>query len=220
MVDNQHAVPRGTTFFPQILQKAGCQTVFIGKWHMGHEDDSPHPGFDYWASFKGQDVYSDPRLNINGKMQQSAGYNADVLTRLAIEWLQSGRDSERPFFLYLSYRAVHYPFQPAERDWGLYAEKPIDYPETMGRMERNYRAQPRWVRERRYWIRGIDHMEIVPFDKAPVPVPKKLTSEEPELLLKASLVRIPHPCGLFAGDETVAKDHLREKGLSAYVILR
>lgn len=169
VVDNQHPVPRGTKFFPQVLQDAGFQTAFIGKWHMGHEEDSPRPGFDHWASFKGQGVYFDPRLNINGRMQDFTGYNADVLTGLALDWIEKGRDAERPFFLYLSYKAVHYPFQPAERHRGRYADKPIDYPETMARTERNYRTQPRWVRERRYSIHGIDHMETGPFDKDPVP---------------------------------------------------
>jgi len=169
VVDNQHPVPHGTKFFPQVLQKAGCQTAFIGKWHMGHEDDSPRAGFDFWASFKGQGVYLDPKLNINGKMREFTGYNADVLTNLAIDWLKTDRDNKRPFFMYLSYKAVHYPFQPAKRHRGLYADKPIDYPETMARTERNYRSQPRWVRERRYSIHVIDHMETGPFDKDPVP---------------------------------------------------
>ncbi|MBN2476478.1 MAG: sulfatase [Pirellulales bacterium] len=174
VVDNQRPVPPGTSFFPQILQAAGCQTAFIGKWHMGHEENSPRPGFDYWASFKGQGVYFDPKLNINGKMREFAGYNADVLTDLTLDWLETARDRERPFFLFLSYKAVHYPFQPAERHRGCYADRPVDYPETMARTERNYRTQPRWVRERRYSIHGIDHMETGPFDKDPVPCLDKL----------------------------------------------
>jgi N-acetylglucosamine-6-sulfatase len=49
VVDNQRAVPEGTEFFTQLLQAAGYQTAFIGKWHMGHDDDTPrkglYPGF-------------------------------------------------------------------------------------------------------------------------------------------------------------------------------
>jgi len=169
VVDNQRAVPKGTTFFPQYLQRAGYQTAFIGKWHMGHDDDSPRPGFDYWASFRGQGQYHDPEININGQRRQFQGYNADILAELATKWLKEGRDKSKPYFLFLSFKAVHYPFLPAPRHKGRYADKKIDYPETMANTERNYRSQPHWVRERRYSIHGIDHMETGAFDKDPVP---------------------------------------------------
>jgi N-acetylglucosamine-6-sulfatase len=168
VVDNQRPVPAGTAFYPAYLQQAGYATAFIGKWHMGHDHDDPRPGFDHWASFRGQGAYSDPVLNVNGRRQQYEGYTTDVLTDHAIQWLQN-RDTAKPFFLTLSFKAVHYPFQPAPRHRGRYDAEPIDYPETMANTERNYQTQPRWVRERRYSIHGIDHMETGPFDKDPVP---------------------------------------------------
>ena len=57
VVDNSAPVPDGLIFFPQYLQKAGYQTAFFGKWHMGHDTDEPRPGFDHWESFRGQGVY-------------------------------------------------------------------------------------------------------------------------------------------------------------------
>ncbi len=169
IVDNQRPEPPGTTFFPQYLQKAGYQTAFIGKWHMGHEQDDPRPGFDYWASFKGQGEYLDPVLNINGKRQSFRGYTTDVLTDQALQWLKTGRDPQRPFFLYLSHKAVHYPFEPAQRHAGRYAQGQIKRPETMANTEDNYQTQPHWVRARRYSIHGVDHMETGPYDNDPVP---------------------------------------------------
>jgi len=169
IVDNQRPEPEGTVFFPQYLQKAGYQTAFIGKWHMGHEQDDPRPGFDHWVSFKGQGVYFDPELNINGARRQFQGYTTDLLTDQALQWLKSGRDSERPFFLYLSHKAVHYPFQPAKRHEGRYAQSEVKRPETMANTEENYQTQPHWVRERRYSIHGVDHMETGPYDNDPVP---------------------------------------------------
>lgn len=169
IVDNQNPEPPGTIFFPQILQAAGIETAFVGKWHMGHDDDRARPGFDYWASYKGQGVYTDPVYNVNGRREQRRGYDTDVATDLAIDYLKSGRDQDKRFFLYLSYKAPHYPFEPAPRHKGRYADKRIDYPETRARTERNYRTQPNWVRRRRYSIHGIDHMETGPFDKDPVP---------------------------------------------------
>jgi len=169
VVDNQRPEPEGTVFFPQYLQKAGYQTAFIGKWHMGHDHDRPRPGFDHWASFKGQGTYSDPTLNINGRRRTLRGYTTDVLTDQALAWLKDGRDSGSPFFLYLSFKAVHYPFQPAPRHQGRYAKAPVKRPETMANTERNYQTQPHWVRERRYSIHGVDHMETGPYDNDPVP---------------------------------------------------
>ena len=53
IVDNNTAIPPGTTFFPQLLPKAGYATSFFGKWHMGNGGDEPQPGFDRWVSFRG-----------------------------------------------------------------------------------------------------------------------------------------------------------------------
>lgn len=169
IVDNQRPEPAGTTFFPQYLQRAGVATALVGKWHMGHADDHPRPGFDHWASFPGQGEYFDPTLNLNGQRRRFEGYDADVLTTEALRWLSEERPKDRPFYLHLAFKAPHYPFTPAARHKGRYAGKPIPYPDTMARTEQNYRTQPRWVRERRQSIHGIDHMETGRFDHDPVP---------------------------------------------------
>ena len=167
VVDNQRPEPPGIRFFPEHLRAAGYQTAFFGKWHMGHDSDAPRPGFDHWAGFRGQGDYFDPTLNVNGTRQTFKGYSTDVLTDLALEWLAQKRD--KPFLLYLSLKAPHFPFEPAPRHKGRYDKFPVPYPPTMANTEENYATQPRWVRERRYGIHGVDHMETGRFDNDPVP---------------------------------------------------
>jgi N-acetylglucosamine-6-sulfatase len=167
VVDNQRPEPAGIRFFPDYLQAAGYETAFLGKWHMGHDSDEARKGFDYWAGFRGQGEYFDDTYNINGDRKKIAGYSTDILTDLAIDWMKQPR--EKPFLLYLSFKAPHFPFEPAPRHKGRYDKAPVRYPETMANTEQNYATQPRWVRERRYGIHGVDHMETGRFDRDPVP---------------------------------------------------
>jgi len=167
VVDNQRPELAGIRFFPEFLQQAGYQTAFFGKWHMGHDSDEPRKGFNHWAAFRGQGDYQNPTLNINGQRKQFKGYTADALTDQALAWLKERQG--KPFFLYLSHKSVHFPFEPAARHQGRYAKAAVKYPETMANTEANYESQPHWVRERRYGIHGVDHMETGRFDNDPVP---------------------------------------------------
>lgn len=167
VVDNQRPEPDSLRFFPEYLQAAGYETAFFGKWHMGHDSDTPRRGFHHWAGFRGQGEYFDPVLNVNGTQRKFPGYSTDVLTDLALEWLQ--KPHVKPFFLYLSFKAPHFPFEPAPRNKGRYQNAAVPYPVTMANTEDNYATQPHWVRERRYGIHGVDHMETGRFDNDPVP---------------------------------------------------
>lgn len=158
VVDNQTDIPEGTVFFPQYLQKAGYETAFFGKWHMGHDTDGPRSGFNKWISFRGQGVYYDPEINIDGRIKKVNGYISDILTEYALNWLMNERDTDKPFFLFLSHKAVHAMFKPAKRHLGLYDDVKIEYPESMADTEQNYLGKPRWVREQRNSWHGVDYM--------------------------------------------------------------
>ena len=159
VVDNTSPIPDGTVFFPASLQRAGYRTAYVGKWHMGEESDAPQPGFDHWVSFRGQGVYENPELNIDGVRSRHRGYTTDVLTEKAVEWLRREQavDSARPFFLVLSHKAVHAEFVPAPRHRGRYASAAIPYPATMSAAEADS-TWPRWVREQRNSWHGVDFM--------------------------------------------------------------
>jgi N-acetylglucosamine-6-sulfatase len=131
--------------FPRMLHDASYETGFVGKFHMGN-DDSPRPGFDYWASFKGQGTYHNPELNVNGKMAPTEGYTTDILSQRAVSFI--GRRHTRPFFLWLAHKAVHPElvqrddgsiddpnggkFIPAERHKSLYAGQPVPHSPSVG----------------------------------------------------------------------------------------
>ncbi|HUF10928.1 MAG TPA: sulfatase [Rhodothermales bacterium] len=158
VVDNTSPIPPDVRFFPVDLQEAGYETALVGKWHMGENTDDPKPGFDRWVSFRGQGVYYNPMLNVDGERKRYEGYTSDLLTDFAIKWLE-GRDtsSEKPFFLFLSHKAVHAEFEPAERHAGRYGDVKIPYPASMADTESNYRGKPQWVKEQRYGWHGVDY---------------------------------------------------------------
>jgi arylsulfatase A-like enzyme len=164
VVDNMSAVSEALTFFPEYLQRMGYETAFIGKWHMGEEqgDDNPRKGFDKWVSFKGQGEYYDPEFNVDGKRMKRKGYITDILTEYAIEWMKQPR--KKPFFLYISHKAVHALFEPAPEDRGKYEKVRIPYPKSMANTDENYRGKPAWVKEQRNSWHGVDYMYYGEFD--------------------------------------------------------
>jgi N-acetylglucosamine-6-sulfatase len=157
VVDNNSPVPAGTTYFPQYLQRAGYDTAFIGKWHMGADSDAPQPGFDRWVSFRGQGFYLPEKngLNVDGRAVPQRGYITDELSDYALDWLRQRRP-DRPFFLYLSHKAVHSEFIPAERHRGRYANRPFTAPASMADTPANYEGKPMWVRNQRNSWHGVD----------------------------------------------------------------
>ena len=154
--DNSTNLPDETPTFPKELQKAGYRTGFTGKWHMGGSSDEPRPGFDDWMSFKGQGQYIDPTFNINGKSQKVEGYVTDLITDHAVDFIKT--EDDRPFFLYVSHKAVHADFYPPERHKGRYADKTYPHPASMANTEENYKGKPKWVRAQRDSWHGVDGM--------------------------------------------------------------
>lgn len=156
VVDNNNPVPNDLVFFPQYLQQAGFQTAFIGKWHMGGDSDAPQRGFDHWVSFRGQGSYLPvpAGVNVNGKQVSQRGYITDELTDYAVDWLNR-RDRARPFFLYLSHKAVHSNFVPAERHQGRYAKQPVRPPASQDPAAAV--GRPMWVTNQRNSWHGVDY---------------------------------------------------------------
>ena len=159
IVDNNDSSEEGLVFFPSYLQRAGYQTAFLGKWHMGQASDGPRPGFDKWVSFMGQGEYV-PRpgltLNVDGQRVPQKGYITDELTDYALQWLRKERDPRRPFFLYLSHKAVHSDPLPAPRHAHRYDATAFRIPASAANTPENYRGKPMWVYNQRNTWHGVD----------------------------------------------------------------
>ncbi len=158
VIDNNRPIPPGTVYFPQYLQKAGYATSFIGKWHMGGESDAPQPGWDHWVSFIGQGEYFPPTpdytLNVDGKRVKQKGYITSELTDYAIDWLKQQKPAEKPFFLYLSHKAVHANFTPEPKYDGKFKDLPFRRADTEASTSTNL-LQPRWLRDQRNSWHGV-----------------------------------------------------------------
>jgi len=149
VLDNFTDFPASIPHFPGRLREIGYETAYIGKWHMGEEDDRPRPGFDHWVSHKGQGTYFDTTFNINGERRLLKGYYTHVVTEEAVRWIRSRGD--RPFCLILGHKAPHSPNQPEERYKDLYDAVEIRYPESAFHLA----GKPRWVQERISTWHGI-----------------------------------------------------------------
>lgn len=169
VVDNQSLVPDSAVFFPEYLDHAGYNTGFVGKWHMGEHSYEKRPGFDYWASFRGQGNYYNPIFNVNGKEEafSDSSYVSDLITNYALDFLLQ-QQTENPFFLYVSHKGVHADFYPAQRHLnGFETEEPA-YPPTMfepgknpfgtDTITYNFADVPDWVKKQRYSWHGVDYM--------------------------------------------------------------
>jgi len=163
VVNNFTDYPHDLASFPKHLQEVGYKTAYIGKWHMGEQDDSKRPGFDYWATHKGQGQYFDTTFNIvpdgqeKGKREVLKGYYTTRITDLAVDWMQKiaktekKAKTEQPFLLILGHKAPHTPFTPEKKYEKLLEKIPFPYPESAFTLE----DKPKWVQERLDTWHGI-----------------------------------------------------------------
>ena len=117
------------------LKSLGYATAVFGKWHLGHGDRF-HPlkrGFDEFVGFRGgarsyfpypngQADLPENRLERGfGEYREHSGYLTDVLADETVAFIE--RNSDTPFFVFLSFNAVHVPMDAAEADLALFPEQ-------------------------------------------------------------------------------------------------
>lgn len=149
VLNNFTEYPKDLPSFPRTLQSSGYETAYIGKWHMGEENDEKRPGFDYFITHKGQGKYHDTEFNVDGQRRVVPGYYTHVVTQMAVDWLDRSRD--RPWMLMLGHKAPHSFYFPEQKYAHAFDRVDVGYPDTAFHLE----GKPDWIRQRLYTWHGI-----------------------------------------------------------------
>lgn len=137
------------------MKKAGYQTAMVGKWHLKAEPAD----FDYYCVLPGQGSYHNPEFRIRGDkpwgkntIKFDGKHSTDAITDITLDWLKTGWNQSKPFFLMHHYKAPHDYFDNAHRYESYLADVAIPEPETL------------WKRDARFGslaTRGADD-ELIP----------------------------------------------------------
>ena len=121
----RHQLPLEEFTLGELMQQAGYETFFFGKWHLGGEEYFPDKqGFDHTmgvARWGWPGTYFYPWPQARGLTGKKGDYLTDRLTDEVISSLQ--RKHDRPFFTFLSYFTPHRPTMGKEEDIKKYEAK-------------------------------------------------------------------------------------------------
>ncbi len=115
-----------------VFKQHNYKTIALGKWHLG-DSESDHPnnrGFDDFFGFIGgsrsyfplEKPSKQAMLQHNGERVVFEGYLTDVLGDESVSYVEEHQNT--PFFMYLSYNAVHTPMHAKEEHLEKYKNHP------------------------------------------------------------------------------------------------
>ena len=111
-----------------LLRAAGYEVAFCGKSHMAGA--LRERTWDCYFGYRGQGSYLKPVIaeGTDGKDRPYQGWMDDIVTDKAVAWLKRKRD--KPFCLFLWFKAPHRSWERAPRHKDLFADVTIPKPDT------------------------------------------------------------------------------------------
>jgi len=151
VVDNFTELPARLAHWPARLHEVGYATAYLGKWHMGEDNDAPRPGFDFFATHKGQGKYFGTEWNLNGERRVTpGGYYTTEVTDFALDWLKK-QGASKPWALCVGHKAPHSFYTPEEKYAHAFDAVRVPYPDTAFALE----GKPEWIKQRLTTWHGI-----------------------------------------------------------------
>lgn len=97
---------------PVWLQRAGYDTMFLGKYLNGYNEETSDytpPGWSTWRPTLDPTTYnySDPTLLIDGQPEQIHQYSTSLLRDQSEEMIRDRADSDKPWYMWVNYIAPH-----------------------------------------------------------------------------------------------------------------
>lgn len=132
-------------FWPQIMQSAGYDTYYAGKWHTGGKDIAAtwgnikniRPGMPNQVSSRYKRIIADdgssnwsPTDTDNKGFWKGGKHWSEVLADDGIEFLDKAKKSKKPFLMTLSFNAPHDPRQAPQKYQDMYPYSSIEVPKN------------------------------------------------------------------------------------------
>ncbi len=148
---------------PEVLRPAGYRCFMAGKWHLGGERNPIDRGFEEFYGMIGgfnsfwqeEPFYSRLPAPRSRRAYPADGfYSTDVFGDYALDFLEEGRKSGKPWFLYLAFNAPHFPLHAHEEDiaryetlyaegWDRIRERRLARQKDLGLVPRDFTLTPR-----------------------------------------------------------------------------